>query len=80
MSEFLFGTTRERLTKRERTLRDRICVQEGGYGFTQIQEPTGDWLGWYAAPNKGEPFDRQLAARVLARVEAATAKPVKAVR
>lgn len=75
MNEYMFGTTRGKTPAREAQRRDRICRAEGGYGFTQIDESHGTaeggrWIGWYSGPNRGEPFDGQLAARVLARVAA----------
>jgi hypothetical protein len=74
MSEHMFGLTRQKLPVEEIKRRDRICREEGGYGFTQIDESYGTaiggrWLGWFSGPNHGEPFDGDLARRVLARVE-----------
>ncbi len=74
MSEYMFGVRRGKTPAREAQRLDRICVDEGGYGFTQIDQSHGTahggrWLGWFAGPNRGEPFDRNLAARVLARIE-----------
>lgn len=74
MSEFLFGVSRGRITAAEVRHRDRICVEEGGHGYTQIREPGGEYRGWYFAANKGDPFDRDLAARVLLRVTVKDAK------
>jgi hypothetical protein len=71
MSEFMFGATRRKLTKKEENLRDRICCEEGGYGYTQIKKPTGEWIGWFSAPNRGNPFDQRLANRIFARLEKA---------
>jgi len=73
MSEYMFGAQRTKVTAREATRRDRICRDEGGYGYSQIDESHGTsaggrWLGWFSGPNRGEPFDRALAARVLARI------------
>lgn len=79
MSEYLFGTVHHKLSAREVWRRDRICREEGGYGFSQIDESHGTaaggrWLGWYSGPNRGNPFDQELAARVLARVAAGRAR------
>lgn len=79
MAEYTFGVSRryDRPTPaREAQRRDRICRREGGYGWTEIDSGhrgTGPWLGWYSGPNRGEPFDRQLAARVLTAVGAISA-------
>jgi hypothetical protein len=75
MSEYHFGVNREKLSGRECTRRDRICRQEGGHGYTQMDESRGTahggrWIGWFSGPNRGEPCDSQLASRVLARVSA----------
>jgi len=70
MSEYMFGNTREPCSEEEADRRDKICKEEGGYGFTFITEPTGRWLGWYAGPNLGAPFDKDLENRVLNKVNA----------
>jgi hypothetical protein len=73
MSEHMFGVEHRKLSAREVARRDRICRADGGYGYTQIDDSHGTaaggrWIGWYSGPNRGEPFDRDLAARVLAHV------------
>ncbi len=75
MSEYMWGCCRERLSQQEVRRRDRACRAEGGYGYTQIDESHGTaaggrWIGWYSGPNRGEPFDRQLAAAVETRLRA----------
>lgn len=72
MSEFMFGVYRGKLSARECARRDRICRDEGGYGYTQINDPGQGWIGWYTGPNLGAPFDGDLAARVTARVGGAS--------
>jgi hypothetical protein len=47
--------------------RDAICVEEGGTGFTYARIPGEGWRGWFTGPNLGDPFDGNLAKRVLAR-------------
>lgn len=69
MSEYLFGVTREKLSARECKRRDRICCEEGGWGYTQANIPGTGWQGWFSAPNRGSPFDADLERRVLERVE-----------
>ena len=73
MSEYMFGVCRHKVSDRESRRRDRICRQEGGLGYQQIDDSHGTaiggrWVGWYAGPNYGEPFDRDLASAVLSRV------------
>lgn len=74
MSEHMFGVTRRRLPAAEVKRRDRICRKHGGYGYTQYDESHGTahggrWIGWFSGPNRGDPFDRQLAHAVMAEVE-----------
>lgn len=73
MAEYMFGVTRRKLSAPVVKRRDRICTEEGGWGYTQINESHGTdhrgrWVGWFTGPNRGEPFDGDLAARVYARV------------
>ena len=77
MSEYMFGVTHGKVSRAESARRDRICQDEGGYGYTQMDQSHGTahggrWIGWYSGPNRGEPFDRDLAARVRARAERAS--------
>jgi hypothetical protein len=73
--EYLFGTHKGKLSTRETARRHRICREEGGYGYTQIDNshgtalPNGDWIGWFSGPNRGEPFNSDLAQRVMDRVQ-----------
>ena len=74
MSEFMFGVTHQKVSARESARRDRVCRAEGGYGYSQIDDSHGTaeggrWIGWFSAPNRGEPFDGQLADRVFARLD-----------
>jgi len=73
MSEYLFGVNHHQQSERECRRRSRICQEEGGYGYTQIDDSHGTaeggrWIGWFSGPNRGEPFDSALSTRVLARV------------
>ena len=72
MSETMFGIPHGKATKAEARRRDRICRREGGHGWQQIDQSYGtrggQWIGWYTGPNRGEPYDRDLAQRVLAAV------------
>jgi len=65
---YMFGICREKLSKKEVTRRDRICKEEGGYGFELIRDPGEGWKGWFSGPNRGDPFDSALRQRVLDRV------------
>ena len=65
-SEYMFGVTHARVSAREAKRRDRICREEGGYGYTWLTE-AGRYTAWYSGPNLGHPFDGDLERRVLAR-------------
>jgi hypothetical protein len=75
MSEFMFGArndgSRRQLTDAQVRARDRACKAEGGYGYTYHYNERHEWVGWFAAPNYGFPFDRSLESAVLSRVEPA---------
>ena len=65
----MFELTRARLSARESARRHRLCRAESGYGYTQIDDSHGTaaggrWIGWYSGPNRGEPWDSDLARRV----------------
>jgi hypothetical protein len=69
MSEYMWGGSAEyapKIPDRKVTRRDRIARKIGGpaCGFVQIHDPTGRWKSWFYGPNRGEPFDRQLAAEI----------------
>lgn len=65
MSEYIFGTTRKKVTKVVARKLDALCKAEGGHGFTgPVSIPGNDTRGWFTGPNLGFPFDRNLAERV----------------
>lgn len=73
MTEHMFGVERRKLPQREVKRRDRICMELGGYGYTQYDESHGTahggrWVGWFSGPNRGEPFDSRLSREVLEAV------------
>lgn len=67
MSEYYFGLGRGRLDTAEVARREAIAERHG-CTFVHTQLPGEGWRSWYAGPNRGEPFDRQLAADVLGEV------------
>mgnify|MGYP001145623081 CR=1 FL=1 len=77
MSEYCFGVTYDKPAKREAERWDRICKQEGGFGYTEVNRKEGDCIGinngryqgWFVGPNYGAPFDEQLAQRVFDRID-----------
>lgn len=71
MSDFQFGVTHRRVTQKEASRLNTICRKEGGFGFIgPVDLPGNPVKGWMRGPNKGLPFDGDLARRVLAAVEA----------
>lgn len=70
MSDYMFGIIRGRKPSDERIREmNRICREEGGYGFIWYRDPNGSSYGWFTGPNFGNPFDKDLRDRVLKRLE-----------
>lgn len=65
MSEYLFGTTTAKLTKKEGTRRDKIAKKFGGSFVGPVSIPGNHLTGWFAIPNKGEPFNSRTAKDIL---------------
>ena len=63
MDEFIWGVTT--IKPRDPELLDRIAKRVGGpaCGFAWAELPDGA-RGWFYGPNRGEPFDSDLARRV----------------
>jgi hypothetical protein len=70
VSEFNFGLGRGRLSAKDRRRVDAIAEKHGA-SFTNPRLPGDGDRYWFSGPNRGEPFDGQLARRVLAAVDAA---------
>ena len=77
MSEFMWGVlTKPMPTAAEAARWDRICREEGGYGYTEVNRVRGStpginsgyYQGWFSGPNRGNPFDQAMAERVAARI------------
>lgn len=68
MGEYMFGIMRTKLNQRTINRLDKICKEEGGHGLNGGNIPGTGIQYWFCGPNYGDPFDRQLAARVKARV------------
>jgi hypothetical protein len=77
MGKFMWGVSTNKPSRANAKKMDRICREEGGYGFTEInviddETPGingGRYQGWFAAHNHGEPFNGALARRVADRIE-----------
>ena len=66
MSAYLFGLHYGHLTREA----DKIAKRHGAT-HVNYTEPWGAKRGWFAAPNRGSPFDQLVADRVHADIEAA---------
>lgn len=66
MSEHFFGVHQGHLT----TKADQIAKRHGAVHINYT-EPRGEKRGWFACPNRGHPFDQEVARAVLADIEAA---------
>ena len=77
MDEYMFGVTYEKPPKKTANLWDRICRQEGGSGYTEVNRRAGEtpginhgrYQGWFTGPNLGEPFNSALRDSVLDRIK-----------
>ena len=75
MSEYTFGLrgaalTRDLLRPKNRAKLRKI-EEEKGVSWTSYEGPEKRLRSWFSGPNKGEPFDRWLAADVLSLMVAA---------
>jgi hypothetical protein len=78
MSEYMFGVSYTKPTRKEAKRRDRICREEGGYGLVEVNVRPNEAIGinngryqsWFTGPNYGAPFDEDLKRRVMERIEA----------
>jgi len=68
MSQFCFLSTTGKLSRAEVRRRDAIAAKHGA-DFNYIREPTGAYKSWFAGPNRGDPFDRNLSAAVAADLQ-----------
>ena len=66
MGEYFFGLHDGHL----RTAADKIANKHGAE-HVNFTEPTGRKRGWFAGPNRGEPFDSRLASAVMADIDRA---------
>jgi len=76
MSEYMWGVSYSRPSRKIAALMDKICREEGGYGLNEVNVVqgrtigvnNGQYQGWFCGPNRGYPFDDQLRDRVEARI------------
>jgi hypothetical protein len=69
-SEFLFGSGRNKPSARDAKRIDAIARKHGAV-FVQATLPGTGYQHWFAAPNRGEPFDSALARAISEELEAA---------
>jgi hypothetical protein len=65
MSEHYFGLYQGHLTAR---LVKRVEAMFSHVSVVNYTEPRGEKRGWFAGPNRGDPYDRIMAESVLAYV------------
>lgn len=67
MSEYLFGRTTEtgKLSRKEGVRRDKIAQRFGGNFVGPLNIPGNVGKGWFAIPNRGEPFNSRTAKEIL---------------
>lgn len=70
MGEFMFGVRdaeeTKRLSKPSNLRKIRKIEKEYAVSWTAYEGPEKRLRSWFSGPNRGEPFDRQLAASVFA--------------
>ena len=66
MGEYFFGLHNGHL----KAVADKIAKKHG-VEHVNFTEPTGRERGWFAGPNRGEPFDSRLASVVMADIDKA---------
>ena len=62
---YLFGCKAGKLTEADAKRHEAAAVKHG-VDFYHSDMPGEGWKSWFAGPNLGEPFDRHLAADVMA--------------
>ena len=65
----MFGVRRGALKKSQEKLRNKIAKKHG-IDWTCVNLPGDGWQSWFAGPNRGNPFDRDLQNTVLAELHA----------
>jgi hypothetical protein len=70
VSDYFFGLGRGYVDKVTRARADDIAAEHGAW-FVLVDLPGEGWRYWFAGPNRGEPFDRDLARAVLDELDAA---------
>lgn len=69
MSEYMFGVSRTKLSRRDAAKMQSIA-RKHGCTLVEASLPDG-YQRWFAGPNHGSPFDRQMSEAVYADLAAA---------
>ena len=64
MSQYLFGVSKHRPTRKQAEKIEAIAGKHN-VDFYQAQLPGVGYQSWFGGPNRGHPFDEQLARAVL---------------
>lgn len=83
MSEYMWNVTGLKPSLIQAKKMDRICCDEGGYGYTEVNRRrgaapginNGQYQGWFSGPNLGSPFDEYLRSRVEERLRQEEERP-----
>lgn len=67
MSEYFFGVGSRRVAAKVAAKLDRIATKHGA-SFVAVRLPDG-YRYWFAGPNLGHPFDKELSQTVLGEAE-----------
>ena len=73
MSEYHFGYGHGRLSPQEYQ-RIADIIRKHGMTITNAKRPGEGWVYWFAAPDRGEPFNDELAKAVMAEVGSVAVK------
>lgn len=66
MSEYMFGVSRRKPSRKDAKKMERVAERHG-CTFVEANLPEG-YRRWFAAPNRGAPFDRQTENAVMAEL------------
>jgi hypothetical protein len=59
MREYMFGVSRQKPSRKAAKTMERIAKKHGAY-LVETRLPGTGYQRWFAGPNLGSPFDRQL--------------------
>lgn len=75
MSEYFFGLSHNRITRKEARRREQIAKKHGAnLSEANIKEGdspginNGRYFAWFSCPNRGEPFDSRTRLAVLSEI------------